>query len=374
MASLRRIPNAKGNPWEVRWRDQRTGKQPRRRYTTRELADRAFREALRIEGLDPMTPVERTATVGELVKMEEKTSSRGDKKTNRSYIKNHVPQAFLRREARTVAIEDIEDILNTAAGRLSEESVKKLRRTLNVVFKFAVQRRYLATNPVTGARIAAKCQTSRRARKMVDDEIDPDEIPSPGEITAIARAIESRFYALVLTLGFLGLRLGEAAGLDVAHWSPDRRVLRVWRSQPTTERTKGHRSFRDVDVPESLAAVINQHVAEFCVEDGPLFPAPQGGRLNPHNFRSRKFYKAVDAALGQEALDKEMRRRIRPHDCRHTAASLMIERGVSDREIANQLGHANAAFTRRVYAGVWRRLERQVSSKMDNAIADQLAS
>lgn len=374
MASLRRIPEAKGNPWEVRWRDHRTRRHFRRRYATWELADRALQEAGRIEGLDPMTPVEKRATVRELIEMEDKTSSRTDKKTNRSYIRNHLPEKFLRRDARTVAIEDIENILNAAAGKLSKESVKKLRRILNVVFKFAMQRRYLDANPVTGARVAAECQTSRRARKMVDDEIDPDEIPSPGEVTAIARAIERRFYALVLSLGFLGLRLGEAAGLNVSHWNPETRVLRVWRSQPTTKRTKGHRSFRDVDVPESLAAVIDRHVAEFCVEDGPLFPAPRGGRLNAHNFRSRKFYKAVDAALGQDALDKKKRRRIRPHDLRHTAASLMIERGVGDREIANQLGHANAAFTRRVYAGVWRRIERQVSSRMDDAIAHQLAS
>lgn len=31
MASLRRVADAKGKPWEVRWRDARTGKQPRRR-------------------------------------------------------------------------------------------------------------------------------------------------------------------------------------------------------------------------------------------------------------------------------------------------------------------------------------------------------
>lgn len=242
------------------------------------------------------------------------------------------------------------------------------------MFNFGSKRRYCYVNPVSGARVPAHCQTSQRARKMVDDEIDPDEIPSPGEVSRIAKAVDERFHAVVLSLGYLGLRLGEAAGLEVTDWNSTHGVLRVRRSSPETAETKGHRSFRDVDVPPSLAVVLNSHIERFCEAGGPMFPAKRGGRLSPHNFRKREFYPAVDEALGQGGVDAEERRRIRPHDLRPTAATLMIEQGVSDVEIANQLGHANAAFTRRVYAGVWRRIERQVSSKMDEAISDQLAS
>lgn len=120
MESLRRIPNAKGNPWEVRWRDHRTGKHPRRRYETRELADRAFQQALRVEGLDPMMPVEREATVGDLIEMEERSSSRSRKETNRSYLENHLPKTYWARDARTIVIEDIEAVLETAAGKLAK--------------------------------------------------------------------------------------------------------------------------------------------------------------------------------------------------------------------------------------------------------------
>lgn len=143
MASLRRIPNANGNLWEVRWRDHRTGKQPHRLYATRELADRAFAEALRI-----------------------------------------------------VAIEDIEDILNTADSKLAEESVKKLRRTLNVVFKFGVQRRYLDTNPVTGARITANCRTARRARKIHRRRMGGSRRRNP-EATALWRVTNGNSWEVI---------------------------------------------------------------------------------------------------------------------------------------------------------------------------------
>lgn len=47
----------------------------------------------------------------------------------------------------------------------------------------------------------------------------------------------------------------------------------------------------------------------------------------------------------------------------------MITQGVSDIEIAKQLGHANSAVTRKVYAGVWRRAEREVSEKLHARVA-----
>lgn len=370
MASLRHIPNAKGNPWEVRWRDHRTGKQPRRRHATRELANRAFQKALRVEGLDPMTPPERTATVGELVEMEEQTSSRDDKETNPSYIRNHVPESILRRDARTIAIEDIEDILATAAGKLAEPSVKKLRGILHGVFKFGLERRYLERNPVKGARITVECQPSRRARKLVDGKVDPKEIPSPDDVWAIAAAMRRRFYALVLFLGFIGLRIGEAAGLDVEDWDPTTRILRVHRSGADTEETKGKGEYRDIFVDEYLADILDDHIASYCKPGGPLFPAIKGGRLSPYNFRDRRFYPAVDKALGQEALDEKNRRRIRPHDLRHTAATVMIMEGRGLNEISHQLGHESPAFTLKEYTGVFRRHDHQEALEKSRAISD----
>ncbi len=54
-------------------------------------------------------------------------------------------------------------------------------------------------------------------------------------------------------------------------------------------------------------------------------------------------------ALELAGLDE----RLRPHDLRHTAASLMISGGASVKVVQRQLGHASAAMTLDIYAGLF---------------------
>ena len=45
--------------------------------------------------------------------------------------------------------------------------------------------------------------------------------------------------------------------------------------------------------------------------------------------------------------------RIRLHDLRHTAASLLIRQGVPAKVVGDRLGHANVAFTLSVYTHLY---------------------
>ena len=44
---------------------------------------------------------------------------------------------------------------------------------------------------------------------------------------------------------------------------------------------------------------------------------------------------------------------VSPHDLRHTAASLAIQRGANVKAVQRMLGHASAAMTLDVYAGLF---------------------
>jgi len=371
MATLKRT-SSKTRPWEVRWRDPRTDARPRRRFTTRTEAERMLAEAIQIEGLSAAAPLDRQWTLRRLIDEEQSTSRRKEStvKTRRSYYA-HIPEHLLDENVRHHSVETIEGILNQAANRLALSSVEKLRSIVHSVYEYGVQRNVIPRNPAVGARIAADCQPSARAKKVYDAEVDPNELPSPSEAKSIAAAIPPLFKVTVECLYLLGLRLGEAVALDVEDWNSERRILRVHRSGVATSSTKGHREFRDVLVFPFLAKRIDQHVRDYTKGTGPLFPGPQGGRLTPSGFRQRYFYPAVDAALGQASLDEQKRRRIRPHDLRHTAATIMIQNGVSDLEIAAQLGHVDASFTRRLYGGVWRREERSVDERMQEWMDSQ---
>ena len=79
--------------------------------------------------------------------------------------------------------------------------------------------------------------------------------------------------------------------------------------------------------------------------------------MDQYNFRSRVFY----AALRRAKL-----RRVKMHDLRHGAASLMIAAGCDIASVSRQLGHSNVADTLGVYSHWFeKRSEPGLGSKLE---------
>ena len=100
--------------------------------------------------------------------------------------------------------------------------------------------------------------------------------------------------------------------------------------------------------------------------DDLVFTAPEGGVMALMNWRRRGFDPAVKAAgLGK----------LTPHELRHTAASLAVASGASVKDVQRMLGHASAAMTLDVYAGLFEDGLDDVADRMDataRAAADRL--
>ena len=64
-------------------------------------------------------------------------------------------------------------------------------------------------------------------------------------------------------------------------------------------------------------------------------------------------------------LDKAGLPRIRFHDLRHTAASLMLSRGVHPKIVSEMLGHSTIAITLDLYSHVTPTMQRQAADAMD---------
>jgi site-specific recombinase XerD len=95
-----------------------------------------------------------------------------------------------------------------------------------------------------------------------------------------------------------------------------------------------------------------------------LFTAPGGGVLRNTNFRSRVFTKAkADLGLGT----------LRIHDLRHTAATLAVAAGANVKVVQRMLGHASAAMTLDVYAGLFTDDLDSVAERLDAAAAQSRA-
>ena len=82
--------------------------------------------------------------------------------------------------------------------------------------------------------------------------------------------------------------------------------------------------------------------------------------LHVRRFRDGVFFPALRSAK---------LRRIRLHDLRHTAASLMIATGADIATVSRQLGHANVSITLGIYTHAFeKRAESGIGSKLDELI------
>ena len=82
--------------------------------------------------------------------------------------------------------------------------------------------------------------------------------------------------------------------------------------------------------------------------------------MRNHNFRSRVFVPAAER-IGVPGLT--------PHDLRHTAASLAVQAGANVKAVQRMLGHASAAMTLDVYAGLFGDDLDAVADRLDAAAA-----
>jgi len=82
--------------------------------------------------------------------------------------------------------------------------------------------------------------------------------------------------------------------------------------------------------------------------------------MRNHNFRSRVFVPAAKK-IGMPGLT--------PHDLRHTAASLAVQAGANVKAVQRMLGHASAAMTLDVYAGLFNDDLDAVADRLDAAAA-----
>jgi integrase len=229
---------------------------------------------------------------------------------------------------------------------MSADGVRYAHRVFSLMFDLAVRDGRIGRNPATGVSLP-------RAVRRTPVFLTVDQL---GRLVAAAGEDGPSIRFLALT----GLRFGEFAALRCRHVDLARRRLTV--SESVTEvggrmvwsSTKNHKT-RLVPIAASLAADLATR-CEGRQPDDPVFTAPQGGPLRINNWRPRVFDPAC-AAAGIEGLS--------PHDLRHTAASLAVSAGANVKAVQRMLGHASAAMTLDVYAGLFADDLDDVAARLD---------
>lgn len=88
---------------------------------------------------------------------------------------------------------------------------------------------------------------------------------------------------------------------------------------------------------------------------GLVFTTEVGTPLEPRNVNRQLTRLLADCGLPH----------VRMHDCRHTAATLLLAQGVPVNVVSKILGHANPTITLNVYAKVLRSQQDEAANTMD---------
>ena len=180
-------------------------------------------------------------------------------------------------------------------------------------------------------------------------------------------------YALAASTG---LRLGELLGLSWTDVDLSANTLKVRRSLARSAgpgwvlaEPKTARSRRTIPLPTvARDALWRQHERQDATReaagtawqdrDGLVFTDAVGRSLHPESISP-----AFQRARGAAGLP-----RVRFHDLRHSAATLMLAEGVPLAVISEWLGHAGIAITAAHYAAVVPALQREAADAMDRAL------
>ncbi len=247
-------------------------------------------------------------------------------------------------------VEQMLTALRAGGGRggrpLSDRTVQLAHLVTRMLCNHALRRGYLQRNPVI---VVAR----PRARAGEMQAWSGDEVRS-----FLSTVQADRLRAVWVLFLARGPRRGEIAGMrwrDVDLEAGTWRVVytrvsvagRVVQSEPKT--TAGRRS---IPLDASLVALLRTHRAAqsaerlACgpgwVDSGFVFTDELGQPLHPEWFTGRWDHLVKTAGV----------RRIRLHDARHTAATLMLANGTPTKVAAEMLGHASPMITQTLYQHV----------------------
>lgn len=268
---------------------------------------------------------------------------------DQNYLKLYVVPTFgpmaLRQIDHTAVAEWVADISRSGKKNgdpLAPATVHKAYQVMSKVMRAAVLAGLIQRNPCTDVPLPKDDRDERRF-------LTPDELIS----LEVALAVTDERYALIVPfLADTGLRIGELAALryrdldiPAGTVSITQNLVEVNGSRAVigAPKTKAGRRTVPTLTPEVGARLAVRAVALGHGPDDYVFGGPMGGPLRPNNFRRRVWKPAVVLA-GLEAPQPT------PHALRHTAITLWISAGVTNRlKLARWAGHQSVSMIDKVY-------------------------
>jgi len=219
-----------------------------------------------------------------------------------------------------VTAERLQRALDAIAAENGPGEAKKARAVLSGMMGLAARSDAIKGNPV---RELAPIQ----AKAVGATAVPLADLPRMlGRLASDEQASANGLADLVTFIAGTGVRISEALDLDVAD---------VAGSVVTIRKSKTTAGERRITVPAGVASML----ATRPIVDGPLFPTPLGKRRDRRNTSGEWQAARERLGLGDYTF----------HSFRKTVATALDQAGLSARDIAEYLGHANPSLTMNTY-------------------------
>lgn len=280
-------------------------------------------------------------------------------------IKNHIKPHIGGMELQAVKGVHIQKLFNSmTTDGLSGKTVKNVSAIMHKAFSIAIKQGYIKANPIDAAELPKAVQ--HEIKPLTDEEI-------PLFLEAIEASPYKNAYALCL---FAGLREAECMGLSWGQVDFKRKTITV--SQQLQKNKTGDRSYyiasttksgkaRTIKPPEIAFDYLRDEQAKqlsnrlragkaWYNPDNLVFTDDLGGHYAIFTFYSR--FKKIAASIGRPDA--------RPHDLRHSCATVALASGADIKSVQSLLGHATAAFTLNVYAHTTEKMMEDTANRMQS--------
>ena len=225
--------------------------------------------------------------------------------------------------------------------------LKTVHNQLSAIFNHAVRYYNLRDNPCKKAGSMGK----KKNREML--------FWTKAEYLKFAEAMMDKplsYYAFEM-LYWCGIRLGEMLALTPADFDFDKKTVSISKSY---QRING----RDIITPPKTDSSIRKVLMpdKLCDEMQDCINSIYGIKNNMRIFTITKSYLTHEMERGCKATGVP---KIRIHDLRHSAVSLLIDKGYSAVAIAERVGHSSPVETLEVYSHLFPTIQTDIANKLN---------
>lgn len=248
----------------------------------------------------------------------------------------------------------------------SNNTIVKIYRLINKVFKIAISDRLIQFNPMESEKIM------RPKSKKEDEEIKALTVEEQKKFVGILESEEHKYKYILLLQLYTGMRIGEVLALSTKDIDYKKGTITINKTLSRNEEdkiilgntTKTENSKRIIYISERVKNVLNK------IQENQVI-----------NINGFLFYDNIkDSFVTPSEVNSYLRRlnekhnitsRLHTHVLRHTFATRNIEAGVSAKVLQQILGHKNINTTLDTYTSVFSEFNRDENEKYNRYLEEK---